>query len=200
MGGKQDQGADRRRQDRGPVHATRLFRVRPAVQAADRREPQAGTRAAWTRPSAAGSILVPFTVTIPPAERDLELDAKLQSRMARHLGLDDPGLCRMAAAWPCAARSGDRSDAAYMQAQDAVAAWIDEMCERDANAWERSAVLFGSWKTWAERSGEPFGDTKRFRDRLEARGIFHKREPGTGRIGYQGLRLQIEPEGSTWWK
>jgi putative DNA primase/helicase len=90
--------------------------------------------------------------------------------------------------------------AAYMQEHDAIAAWIEEMCERDANAWERSAALFGSWKAWAERSGEPVGDTKRFRDRLESRGVHHRREPGTGRTGYQGLRLQIETEGAAWWK
>jgi hypothetical protein len=53
-------------------------------------------------------------------------------------------------------------------------------------------LLFGGWKAWAERSGEPAGDVRRFRDRLEARGIYHKREPGSGRTGYQGLRLQGE--------
>ena len=53
--------------------------------------------------------LVPFTVTIPPAERDETL-TEAQSGMARHLVVGDRGLCRMAAAWPSAARSGDRSN------------------------------------------------------------------------------------------
>ena len=60
-------------------------------------------------------------------------------------------------------------------------------------------MLFASWKAWAERSGEPAGDTKRFRDRLEARGIDHRREPGTRRAGYQGLRLQ-HADTDPWWK
>ena len=80
--------------------------------------------------------------------------------------------------------------AAYMEAQDAVAAWMDERCERGPNAWERSALLFASWKGWAEQTGEPHGDSKQFRDRLEARGIFHKREPGTGHAGYHGIKLK----------
>jgi hypothetical protein len=44
------------------------------------------------------------------------------------------------------------------------------------------------------------GQDQRFRDRLESRGVFHRREPGTGRTGCQGLRLQIETEGGAWWK
>jgi hypothetical protein len=32
--------------------------------------------------------------------------------------------------------------AAYLEAQDSLAAWLDECCERDANAWERSQTLF----------------------------------------------------------
>ena len=82
-----------------------------------------------------------------------------------------------------------------------MAAWIDEHCECDPNAWERSATLFSSWKAWAERSGEYAGDLKRFRDRLEARGIVSRREPGTGRTGYQGLRLaHAESDSGQWWK
>ena len=89
---------------------------------------------------------------------------------------------------------------AYLEAQDAAADWLDECCECDPNAWERSPTLFASWRAWAERSGEFVGDMKQFRERLEARGIFHRREPGTGRTGYQGIRLKANAaaEGD-WW-
>ena len=33
---------------------------------------------------------------------------------------------------------------------DAVAAWMDECCQRDPTAWERIAALFASWSTWAD--------------------------------------------------
>ena len=42
----------------------------------------------------------------------------------------------------------------YMEAEDAVAAWIDERCERNSSAWESSTVLFASWSAWAELAGE----------------------------------------------
>ena len=131
-----------------------------------------------------------------------ELDAKLTAERPGILNWAIQGCLdwqQMGLAPPAAVTA---ATAAYLEAQDAIAAWIDEQCDRDPNAWERSATLFASWKAWAERSGEQPGDVKRFRDRLEARGVFHKREPGTGRTGYQGLKLQkAEGEGTAmWWK
>jgi putative DNA primase/helicase len=80
---------------------------------------------------------------------------------------------------------------AYLDAQDTVAAWLDECCELDANAWERTQTLFANWKAYAERSGHFVGDTKTFRDRLEGRdGIVHQLDPNTRRAGYRGLRLK----------
>ncbi len=143
--------------------------------------------------------LIPFTVTIPPNERDRDLHDKLRDEWPGILAWMIEGCLewqRLGLAPPAAVTD---ATAAYLEAQDAIAAWIDEQCERAATAWERSSLLFGSWKAWAERSGEPPGDAKRFRDRLELRGIFHKREPGTGRAGYCGLKLRpAENSADTW--
>ena len=143
--------------------------------------------------------LVPFTVTIPPAERDHELDAKLRAEWPGILNWMIEGCLEWQRIGLAPPKAVTDATAAYLEAQDAIAAWIDDECERNPSAWERSAMLFGSWKAWAERSGEPAGDTKRFRDRLEARGIEHRREPGTRRAGYQGLRLQ-HADTDPWWK
>jgi putative DNA primase/helicase len=134
--------------------------------------------------------LIPFTVTIPPDERDPELGEKLKREW--------PGILQWmidgCIAWQEQALGAPKAvldaTSAYLESEDALAAWIDEECERNPNAWERSANLFKSWKDWAERSGEPYGDTKRFRDRLEIRGIDQKRQSGTGRMGYLGLKLK----------
>jgi putative DNA primase/helicase len=140
--------------------------------------------------------LVPFNVTIPAHERDPKLGEKLTTEWPGILHWCIEG-CRdwqkQGLAPPEAVQA---ATAAYLEAEDAVTAWIEDECERNPNAWERSSALFESWKSWAVRSGEPFGDTKRFRDRLEVRGIFYKREPGTGRAGYQGLKLK-PPETDT---
>jgi len=135
-------------------------------------------------------LLVPFTVTIAPERRDLDLGERLKAEWPGILQWMIDGCIawqEMGLSPPEAVTS---ATAAYLEAEDAISAWIDEACERNVNAWEKSTALFASWKAWAERSGEPYGDTKRFRDRLEARGIFYKRQPGTGMKGYQGLRLR----------
>ena len=74
-----------------------------------------------------------------------------------------------------------------MESEDAVAAWIDESCKRDASNWERSGDLYGSWSAWAGRSGEQPGSAKAFARNLENRGFSALRKHG-GR-GYLGLRL-----------
>jgi putative DNA primase/helicase len=81
--------------------------------------------------------------------------------------------------------------AAYLEAQDSFSAWLDECCDRDANAWERQQTLFVSWKTWAEQAGQFVGDAKTFRERLErCDDVAFKQQPGTKRAGFQGLRLK----------
>jgi putative DNA primase/helicase len=115
--------------------------------------------------------LIPFSVTIPAARRDPELGEKLKAEW--------PGILQWmiegCADWqefglaPPAAVTG--ATAAYLEAEDAIAAWVDDCCARDANAWEMRAELFSSWKLWTESAGEYCGSAKRFYQALEARGF-----------------------------
>ena len=95
--------------------------------------------------------LIPFTVTIPPAERDPDLPNKLKAESAGILqwmiegclqwqqrGLAPPGIVTAATA-------------AYLEAEDSMAAWISDCCEIDPNHWESGACLFASWSTWATK-------------------------------------------------
>ncbi|MGD0420626.1 MAG: phage/plasmid primase, P4 family [Xanthobacteraceae bacterium] len=136
--------------------------------------------------------LVPFTVTVPLDERDEALAEKLKSEWPgilawsvqgclhwRVRGLDAPEVVRTATH-------------AYLEAEDALAAWIEDEGDIDLNAWEASADLFRSWKNWADRSGEYHGSIKKFSQRLEDRaeaiGI-RKGRDGQGRRGFYGLRV-----------
>jgi putative DNA primase/helicase len=76
---------------------------------------------------------------------------------------------------------------AYLQSEDAIAAWIEDCGERDPQRWEKSSDLFVSWSGWATKAGEYVGSQKRFAQNLETRGlIFQRRMDGRG---YLGLRL-----------
>lgn len=146
--------------------------------------------------------LVPFTITIPPAERDPKLGDKLQQEWPGILhwmicgcldwqrrGLSPPPIIQ-------------KATANYLEAEDTLAAWIDDAGTRDSNAWEYTADLFSSWRKFAGRSGEYAGSlrwfSQRLQDRAESIGLRRGRD-GSGRRGFYGLRLsslwQQDPHG-----
>jgi len=87
--------------------------------------------------------------------------------------------------------------AAYLEAENALAAWIEEAGQRDSNAWEKSSDLFGSWAAWATKASKYVGPMKRFLDVFETKGFTYERRK-EGR-GYRGLRLPHQyPESGTW--
>jgi putative DNA primase/helicase len=136
--------------------------------------------------------LVPFTVTIPVEERDESLGEKLKAELPGILswailgclewqtrGLAPPPVVRDATV-------------AYLEAEDALAAWIEDAGEIDPGAWERSQALYRSWKSWCDGTGEHAGSLKKFSQRLEDRGAsigMRKGRDANGRRGFYGLRV-----------
>lgn len=134
--------------------------------------------------------LVPFTVHIPPEERDERLTDKLKAEWPgilawmvqgcldwQRLGLDPPAVVKSATA-------------EYLEAEDALSSWIDDKCDRSEQSRESSTDLFLSWKSWADAAGEFAGSQKRFSQKLEDRG-FEKIKDRHGR-SFTGLRLRRE--------
>jgi putative DNA primase/helicase len=132
--------------------------------------------------------LLPFTVTIPKSERDPELVEKLKAEWPGILywmicGYVEWRKLKSLAAPPAVIDATD----SYLEAEDAIMAWISDWCERENNAWESSTALFAAWKTWAERNGEYVGTIRRFAQALERHGIkFLRRNKARG---YVGLRI-----------
>jgi putative DNA primase/helicase len=81
----------------------------------------------------------------------------------------------------------------YIEAEDAFGLWLDECVQRQPDAYETNADLFASWKSWADRAGESSGSLKRFSQTMCDRGIEARRQSGTGKSGFQGVRL-IRPD------
>jgi putative DNA primase/helicase len=138
--------------------------------------------------------LIPFTVTIPPEERDLKLGDKLKAEWPGILAWAIEGCLewqRRGLAPPAAVRSATDS---YLEAEDARAAWIKQEYEFDGTAWSGSTALFLSWKAYADRAGEFAGSEKKLTqyllDRAEALGL-RKERGGPNRLeGFTGLRLK----------
>lgn len=141
--------------------------------------------------------LLPFTVTIPPEERDPKLKDKLKDEWPGILAWAIKGCLDWQQQGLSPPEAVQTATAAYLEAEDAIAAWIEECCERDPQSWERSSDLFASWKPWAEQSGEFAGSTKRFVQTLEGRG-FHPKKTRTGR-GFEGIKLiPVNVSGPHW--
>jgi putative DNA primase/helicase len=138
--------------------------------------------------------LIPFAVTIPAEERDGELTEKLKAEWPGILAWLIEGCLEWQTEGLRPPQAVIEATEAYLSAEDALAAWIDDKCERNVNAWESSTALFVSWSAWAASAGEHAGSAKRFVQNLETRGLIPTRK-NNGR-GFHGLR--IIPDHNFW--
>jgi putative DNA primase/helicase len=114
-------------------------------------------------------LLVPWSATIAPADRDPELAGKLRA--------EAPGILRWmldgCAEWQ---RDGLRPPAIvatatedYFATADVFQRWADDCLTFAPNATMPKAEAWESWSTWAERTGEVVGTADRHREWLQRR-------------------------------
>ena len=134
--------------------------------------------------------LVPFTVTIPKAERDPNLPEKLVAEWPgilawaiegclewQHIGLSPPPAVQAATA-------------SYLADEDTIGLFLAERCATDnPNASTEVKDLFAAWTEWSARAGEFTGSIKRFSTALAARGLQRGHDPITRRAVIYGVRL-----------
>jgi putative DNA primase/helicase len=138
--------------------------------------------------------LVPFTMTIPPEERDPELAERLKAEWPgilswmirgcldwQHDGLSPPDTVKAATA-------------EYLNAEDSVAAWIEDCCERTPS-FEATVDLYASFTAWCERSGESSGSRKNFREKLKLQKCEEKNIEFAR--GFMGLRINRSTPSTT---
>jgi putative DNA primase/helicase len=142
--------------------------------------------------------MIPFAVTIPADERDVELVEKLKAEWPGILAWLIEGCLEWQAEGLRPPQAVLEATDAYLSAEDAIAAWIDDRCERDPNAWTSSSDLFTSWKAWADASGEQAGSMKRLTQTLETRG-FHRHKMNRGQ-GFYGLRVKPDEASPLSWE
>lgn len=135
--------------------------------------------------------LVPFTVTIPPSERDPELQAKLAAEAPGILQWAIEGCLewqQVGLAPPKAvlAATGD-----YLADEDAIGRFIAERCINVDTGVEELQTLFSAWRDWCESTGEFAGTRRRFGQALEARGFVRDLHPTTRRATFRGIRLAV---------
>jgi putative DNA primase/helicase len=142
--------------------------------------------------------LIPFTVTIPPQGSDSDMTEKLKAEWPGILQWLVEGCLEWQRNGLRPPRAVLKATAAYLEAEDAIAAWIEDRCERDPSAWESSTILYASWTSWAEQAGEHRATMRRFAQTLQSRG-FHPEHRKHGR-GFLGVRVMPISEPQPYWK
>ncbi|WFU37327.1 phage/plasmid primase, P4 family [Bradyrhizobium sp. CB82] len=136
--------------------------------------------------------MIPFTVKIPPSERDAALPEKLKAEWGGILQWMVEGCL----AWqrdglqpPAAVRAATEE---YLSGEDAMATWLDERCERTADGRTPREELFMSWSRWADTAREYIGTKKQFCDAMRAK-EFEEYRTNEGVRGFRGVRLRGVP-------
>jgi putative DNA primase/helicase len=132
-------------------------------------------------------LLVPFTVQIPPAERDPRLAEKLKPEWPAILRWCIEGCLewqRISLAPPAIVHDATEE---YFAAQDTLREWLDD-CTEDGGqfAFSRTVELFASWKTWCEAGNTRPGSERTFSEALADRG-FVKARNNSGQRGFRNL-------------
>jgi putative DNA primase/helicase len=136
--------------------------------------------------------LLPFTVTIPEEERDLALTDKLKAEWPGILAWIIEGCLDWQRDGLQPAKAVKDATAEYLEAEDALKAFIDENCETGKNPHtgqdyvDSIENLWNGWKVWAEKSGEFIGSKRKFGQKLVDKG--YPRTKGTkGRRDHIGI-------------
>jgi putative DNA primase/helicase len=133
-------------------------------------------------------LLVPFTVEIPPAERDPKLAEKLTAEWPAILRWMADGCLewqREGLKVPAIVRSATDE---YFDNEDTIGQWIEDWIERDPDALTLTANLFENWKVWCERGNHDVGTQLAFSNDLEDRGF--KRHRNKHGRGFSGIALR----------
>jgi putative DNA primase/helicase len=131
--------------------------------------------------------LIPFTVTIPEDKCDPELSEKLKAEWPGILQWMLDGCQDWRERGLAPPEAVTKATDAYLQDEDAVAAWIGERCEKGGE--DTLSALYANWKGWAADNGEPERSNKWLAQALEARGY----EPRKSAIGKRISGLRVKP-------
>lgn len=133
--------------------------------------------------------LIPFTVTIPAAERDHALPEKLKAEWPGILAWAIEGCLhwqKVGLRPPAAVK--DATDT-YLEDEDAMGIWIKERCVEAKHLRLLSSHLYADWRNWAESAGEFAGSQKAFSEKLTSRGFTKEH----GRSGKEFVGLGLKP-------
>jgi putative DNA primase/helicase len=143
-------------------------------------------------------LLVPFTVQIPPAERDTKLAEKLEAEWPAILRWAIDGCLewqRIGLAPPPVVTNATDD---YFTGEDSFGQWLEDRCDVDPgkhHKWDRTSDLFTDWSVYAQADGDKPGSKKAFNSLMAARGFIACRMGSPTARAFSGVRLKLSPGG-----
>jgi putative DNA primase/helicase len=137
--------------------------------------------------------MIPFDVTIPVDDRDKDLAEKLKAEWPAILRWMIDGCIKWQAKGLNPPQAVIAATNEYLESEDAISTWISDTCEIGPSKRAVNALLFASFRDWAEKNGEFAISQKALVSKLLLRhGI--KKSPDTHMRGLLGIGLKTEPE------
>lgn len=141
--------------------------------------------------------MIPFTVQIPKAERDYNLDAKLQIEWPAILHWMIEGCLRWQAEGLDPPATIQKATDGYLEKEDLPRTWFDDCCSLNIDIFTYAEDLFQSWKGWCTYNGYNIGTKNMFLDMLESRQAIMRitRLRRSRGWGFLGIELLKQPKG-----
>src|SRR5262249_40538326 len=115
-------------------------------------------------------LLIPFTVQIPPLERDPHLVDKLKAEHPAILRWMIDGCLEWRESGLGIPPSVRQASDEYFAAQDQIGHWLEDCTERQERMLTSTSALFRSWQKWSSERGGFVGSQKSFTEALIERG------------------------------
>jgi putative DNA primase/helicase len=133
--------------------------------------------------------LVPWAVTIPPAEQDKKLRIALRHELAGILAWVVRGCLQWRREGLQAPDEVRKATGEYRAEMDVLAGFLVECCELDTGHWEYAKDLYECYKRWCDENGERPEPQRKFGGRLGERGFQRDRGGSRGAGIWRGVRL-----------
>jgi putative DNA primase/helicase len=139
-------------------------------------------------------LLVPFTVKIPPRERDTKLAEKLQAEWPAIMRWMVDGCMQWQRGGLLVPDVVRKATDSYFDDQNTIGQWLEDWAVNDASAFETTGNLFKNWMVWCVETNSYPGTEKEFVQELEEscrdwRGFKRVRKDRFGR-GFNGIALR----------
>ena len=124
--------------------------------------------------------VIPFEHPVADEDRDNNLDARLRAEAPQILAWLIDACIEWQQVGLRLPEKVSASTETYLQAEDVLAQWIDEACDRETDS--ESAALYRCYCTWAEEQGEKVWSRRAWANALVERGFKTRRGTGGTRM------------------